>query len=194
MALRVETQMGASTVAGVVAVVLVAGLVAVPFFASRGTIQDLLFILSMLVLAQFWNLLAGYGGLVSVGPQAFVGIGACAMFGAAILWGWDQVLALALCVATVGGIYWLLRTRRGLALAAVRDNVEAAKAVGVDAGRMKGVVFLAAIPADPAAGLLRVMGAILGRDRWKRGISPKRIRPRLSSRAVRRRKMRGWPR
>lgn len=59
-------------------------------------VQDLLFILSMLVLAQFWNLLAGYGGLVSVGPQAFVGNGPYAMFGAAILWGWDPVLALAL--------------------------------------------------------------------------------------------------
>jgi branched-chain amino acid transport system permease protein len=51
-------------------------------------------------------------------------------------------LALALAVATIGGIYWLLRTRRGLALAAVRDNVEAAKSVGVDAVRMKWVVFL----------------------------------------------------
>jgi ABC-type branched-subunit amino acid transport system permease subunit len=45
------------------------------------------FILTMLVLAQFWNLLAGYGGLVSVGQQAFVGIGAYAMFGVVILMG-----------------------------------------------------------------------------------------------------------
>ena len=45
------------------------------------------FILTMLVLAQFWNLLAGYGGLVSIGQQAFVGMGAYALFGAVILWG-----------------------------------------------------------------------------------------------------------
>jgi ABC-type branched-subunit amino acid transport system permease subunit len=38
-----------------------------------------------------------------------------------------------LAVATIAGIYWLLRTKRGLALAAVRDNIEAAKSVGVDA-------------------------------------------------------------
>ena len=29
----------------------------------------------MLALAQYWNLLAGYAGLVSVGQQAFVGLG-----------------------------------------------------------------------------------------------------------------------
>jgi ABC-type branched-subunit amino acid transport system permease subunit len=51
----------------------------------RSLIQDMFFILTMLVLAQFWNLLAGYGGLVSIGQQAFVGIGAYAMFGVVIL-------------------------------------------------------------------------------------------------------------
>ena len=54
---------------------------ALPAFASRSLIQDLFFILTMLTLAQFWNLLAGYGGMVRVGQQAFVGIGAYAMFG-----------------------------------------------------------------------------------------------------------------
>ena len=33
--------------------------------------------------------LAGYGGLVSVGQQAFAGMGAYAMFGMVILAGWD---------------------------------------------------------------------------------------------------------
>jgi hypothetical protein len=51
-------------------------------------------------------------------------------------------LAVILAVGTIAGIYWLLRTKRGLALAAVRDNIEAAKSVGVDAGRMKWTVFL----------------------------------------------------
>ena len=41
-----------------------------------GLIQDLFFHPDYAcTLAQFWNLLAGYGGLVSVGQQAFVGIG-----------------------------------------------------------------------------------------------------------------------
>ena len=35
----------------------------------------------MLALAQSWNLLAGYAGLISVGQQLFVGCGAYALFG-----------------------------------------------------------------------------------------------------------------
>ena len=41
----------------------------------------------MLALAQYWNLLAGYAGLVSVGQQAFVGLGAYALFAAALIAG-----------------------------------------------------------------------------------------------------------
>ena len=44
-------------------------------------------------------------------------------------------LALVLVVATIGAIYRLLRSTQGLALAAVRDNEQAARAVGVDARR-----------------------------------------------------------
>lgn len=228
---RVQTRTAASRIAGIAALILLVIAFAVPLFASRSLIQDLFFILTMLTLAQFWNLLAGYGGLVSVGQQAFVGIGAYALFGAAILGGVDPVVALILCgivaaalalptaffafrlqgayfaigtwvvaevvrlsvaqwksvgggtgtslppqardffgvawveamfdvrasaardivtywlalvlaILTIGGIYWLLRTKRGLALAAVRDNIEAAKSVGVDAVRMKWQVFI----------------------------------------------------
>jgi branched-chain amino acid transport system permease protein len=53
-------------------------------------------------------------------------------------------LALALAVGTMAAIYALLRSRTGLALAAVRDNDNAARSVGVDARRVKWVVFLAA--------------------------------------------------
>ena len=65
----------------------------------RALIQDLFFILTMLTLAQFWNLLAGYGGLVSIGQQAFVGIGGYAMFAVVILWGYDPVPAIL-----IGGV------------------------------------------------------------------------------------------
>jgi branched-chain amino acid transport system permease protein len=47
-------------------------------------------------------------------------------------------------VATIAGIYALLRSRRGLALAAVRDNPEAAQSVGVDAARIRWIVYLVA--------------------------------------------------
>jgi branched-chain amino acid transport system permease protein len=51
-------------------------------------------------------------------------------------------LALALAVLTIAAIYWLLRTRRGLALSAVRDNANAASSVGVDANAIKWAVYL----------------------------------------------------
>jgi branched-chain amino acid transport system permease protein len=233
MAYTVTTGTRASQIAAIVAIVLIVIGFALPAFASRSVIQDMFFILTMLMLAQLWNLIAGYGGMVSVGQQAFVGIGAYAMFAGVILWGWDPVpaillggiaalmlsipmaffafrlqgayfaigtwviaevarllvaqwmtlgggtgtslpreatadiigveaiaalfdvrdaaardilaywLALIMAVATIGVIYALLRSRTGLALAAVRDNDNAARSVGVDARAVKWLVFLA---------------------------------------------------
>jgi len=91
-----STRTRAGSLTGLVVLVLIAAGFALPVVASRGTIQDLFFILTMLTLAQIWNLLAGYGGLVSVGQQAFVGIGAYATFAGVILLGWDPVSALPL--------------------------------------------------------------------------------------------------
>ena len=251
----VSTRTRASTIAGIAALGLVALLAAAPLLASRGLVQDLFYILTMLTLAQLWNLLAGYGGLVSIGQQAFVGIGAYALFGAAILGGVDPMaglalgglaafllaiptaffafrlqgayfaigtwvvaevvrlvvaqwkavgggtgtslprpvladmwgaawieealglrsaaardvlaywIALALAVAVVGGVYALLRSRQGLALAAVRDDEGAARAVGVDAARIRWTVFLAASAATGVAGgLIFLETARIGPD------------------------------
>ena len=252
---HVETKTRASKIAfyGGIAALIVA--VALPFFAGRATIQDMFFILTMLVLAQWWNLLAGYGGLVSVGQQAFVGMGAYAMFGMVILAGWDPVpsiliaglaalilaiptaffafrlqgayfaigtwviaevtrlsvaqwkqlgggtgtslprsatknmwgvewikdlldvktsaardilaywLALILAVLTIGFIYWLLRSRRGLGLSALRDNFTAAKSLGVDAGAIKWFVFLiSALGTGLAGGLIYMQKARISPD------------------------------
>ena len=49
-----------------------------------------------LALAQLWNLLAGYAGLVSVGQQAFVGIGGYALFYLTSEFGVHPLVALAL--------------------------------------------------------------------------------------------------
>lgn len=232
MSATITTRTRTSTFAAIAAVAFLVFAFALPTFASRSLLNDLFFILTMLTLAQLWNLLAGFGGMVSVGQQAFVGIGAYAMFAGVILWGWDPVpaillgglaalalavpmaffafrlqgayfaigtwviaevtrlivaqwktlgggtgtslprdatsnivfvadiadllglrypaardvlaywLALSLAVATIGAIYALLRSRTGLALAAVRDNPNAAQSVGVDAQRVKWIVFL----------------------------------------------------
>ena len=92
----VTTRTRTSTIAGLVCLALIGAGPILPAFAPRSLIQDLFFILTMLTLAQLWNLIAGFGGMVSVGQQAFVGIGAYAMFAGVILWGWDPVPAILL--------------------------------------------------------------------------------------------------
>lgn len=216
----------------ILAVALVV-LVAVPAFAGRAVLQDLFFIFTMLALAQYWNLLAGYAGLVSVGQQAFVGLGAYTLFWATLVAGLDPFVAillagvvagvlalptalvvfrlrgayfaigtwvaaevfrlllaqfkqlgggtgtslgpdiansiaglkwvaatfavrtsaardivtywtaLALLLGTLALVYALLRSRRGLALAAIRDSEAGAESLGVDAFRTRLVVYVA---------------------------------------------------
>lgn len=254
-AYRVETRTrgGVAFTLGVVALVAVALLA--PLFVSRSTIQDLFQIVTLLVLAQCWNLLAGYAGLVSVGQQAFLGVGAYAMFAAVSLFGLDPLLAiilggvaallvavpagffvfrlqgayfaigtwvvaevlrlaaaqwkglgggtgtslpsgatrdlpgvdtvaallhvrgpqavdivtywlaLILLILTVGGIYALLRSRQGLGLAAIRDNLNAARSVGVDPRWLRASVYGgAALVTGLAGGLIYAQKARISPD------------------------------
>ncbi len=77
-------------------------LVALPTFASRALVQDLIFVFYMLALAQYWNLLAGYAGLISVGQQAFVGLGGYMLFALTVIVGLDPLLAIALAGVIAG--------------------------------------------------------------------------------------------
>ena len=45
---------------------------------SPNVVQQLTTLFILVILAAMWNALAGYGGLVSVGQQAFIGFGAYA--------------------------------------------------------------------------------------------------------------------
>lgn len=60
---------------GATAVVAVA-LASVPLIFEADVVQKLTSLLILVILAAMWNALAGYGGLLSVGQQAFIGIGA----------------------------------------------------------------------------------------------------------------------
>ena len=80
-------------VAAIVGAVLFV-LVLLPAFADRSLIQDLIFLFYMLALAQCWNLLAGFAGLISVGQQAFVGLGGYLLFALTLLGGIDPLLAI----------------------------------------------------------------------------------------------------
>jgi ABC-type branched-subunit amino acid transport system permease subunit len=62
------------TGAGALAVVVVLALF--PYIVYSGTTTIMVQAFIVLILASMWNLLAGYAGLVSVGQQAFVGLGA----------------------------------------------------------------------------------------------------------------------
>ncbi|HEY4852353.1 MAG TPA: branched-chain amino acid ABC transporter permease, partial [Streptosporangiaceae bacterium] len=59
---------------GALAVVVVLALF--PYIVYSGTTSIMVQAFIILTLASMWNLLAGYAGLVSVGQQAFVGLGA----------------------------------------------------------------------------------------------------------------------
>ena len=61
---------------GLGALVVVVVLALFPYLVGAGTETILVQAFVILTLASMWNLLAGYAGLVSVGQQAFVGLGA----------------------------------------------------------------------------------------------------------------------
>lgn len=194
-------------------ILLVALLAAAVFLPTDTRLPMEMFL--VLAMAQGWNLLSGYTGLLSFGHQVFVGLGAFTLFlvintfGVSIYSGllaagvacllaslaiamilhgqrdayfsigiwviaesvrllfgqWEFVgssrgmvmntsglnlqtfsdtvfwLSAALSVATMIGIYALLKSRVGLGLMAVRDNDVAAASVGVAAGRTKLLAF-----------------------------------------------------
>ncbi len=77
-------------------------LAAAPFWGGRDDLQLLSEIYAYVALASLWNLLAGYAGLVSVGQQAYVGLGAYMLFGLAMLGGVSPLWAIPLAGIIVG--------------------------------------------------------------------------------------------
>ncbi len=66
----------AGKVAAVAGGVLLAVFATLPWWSSsRDFMQLVVEFVCILTIAQMWNLLAGYGGLISIGQQAFIGIG-----------------------------------------------------------------------------------------------------------------------
>jgi len=69
----------ASRLGGAIAAALVLGLATFPFWADAGWMRDFDEMACYFIFALMWNLLAGYGGLVSIGQQAFFGLGGYAL-------------------------------------------------------------------------------------------------------------------
>ena len=53
-------------------ILVVLGLTSVSIFGDRYTKLVLMLAFSYMALGQFWNLLGGYAGLVSLGQQSFI--------------------------------------------------------------------------------------------------------------------------
>jgi branched-chain amino acid transport system permease protein len=96
MSVRVVFASRSSRVGMALCAVGLVALATAPFWGGR----DDLFLLSQVYayvgLASLWNLLAGYAGLVSVGQQAYVGLGAYLLFAFAILAGMSPLWAIPL--------------------------------------------------------------------------------------------------
>jgi branched-chain amino acid transport system permease protein len=71
-------------------------LAALPYLISLATIYALIDLFILAILACTWNLLAGYGGMVSVGQQAYIGLGAYGLVTIADLLGINVFLAIPL--------------------------------------------------------------------------------------------------
>jgi branched-chain amino acid transport system permease protein len=90
----------ASRISTAVAAAGVAGLVVVPLTLNDNAVQQLTSLLILVILAAMWNALAGYGGMVSVGQQGFIGLGA---YGTILLTQHGVPPYLAMVGAAVGG-------------------------------------------------------------------------------------------
>jgi branched-chain amino acid transport system permease protein len=101
-------------------VILVAAVVILgylPYLVHSGTTSLLVQFFAVLTMASMWNLLAGYAGLVSVGQQAFVGLGSYFVLIAA-QHGLDPFAGLPVAVIACGIagllVWWLVsRLRSG---------------------------------------------------------------------------------
>jgi branched-chain amino acid transport system permease protein len=94
MSLQITRATTASRIAGVLALILIAVLIATPWWGSTATLRLIGEMMVYVALASLWNLLAGYTGLVSVGQQAYVGFGTYVVVASSVLFGVHPYIAI----------------------------------------------------------------------------------------------------
>lgn len=107
----------ASRIAGVLALIILAGIAAAPWWASSADLRLITEILFYLALATMWNLLAGYAGLISVGQHAYVGLGGYLMFSCVLFAGMNPLWSIPV-AGVVGAVIavpvaWLVFRLKG---------------------------------------------------------------------------------
>ncbi len=75
-----------------------------PFVLGENSLNNLIQLYFLVMLAIMWNALAGYGGLVSVGQQAFIGIGAYAVVYLSVQHSLNPFLAMLIATLFGGAI------------------------------------------------------------------------------------------
>lgn len=115
--IRIERWTRLSVISMVVTLALLAVLALGPTFFSPNAIDKATTFFIYVILAVMWNALAGYGGLVSVGQQAFFGLGAYATVRLANL-GLDPYVSLFVAAMLTGVVSlpvsaFMLRLRAG---------------------------------------------------------------------------------
>jgi branched-chain amino acid transport system permease protein len=105
---RIRVQRGRTSawIGGAVLVVVVAVLGYLPYLASRGTQVDLVGFFVLVVVGTMWNLLAGYGGMVSIVQQAWIGLGGYGLIYLAQNLGVDPFLSIPLAALVCGLLAW----------------------------------------------------------------------------------------
>jgi branched-chain amino acid transport system permease protein len=234
---RVVRSTRASRAALVIGIGLALIAATLPFWApaenASSWMRNLVEFACYFIFAMMWNLLAGYGGMVSIGQQAFFGLGGYAMLALGNFAGVNAFvavplgavatalvavpvsfvafrlaggyfaigtwviadvfrlgvanvsavgggsgtsltalrgieratretatfwMALACVVAAIALVYVFLRSKRGLALLAIRDNEVAAESQGIDVRGMKLAVYVVAAFGSGLAGALYFVG------------------------------------
>jgi branched-chain amino acid transport system permease protein len=74
--IRIERWTELSRAVAIVAIVVIVALALAPLLAPANVVDRLTTLFIYIILAVMWNALAGYGGLVSIGQQAFFGAAA----------------------------------------------------------------------------------------------------------------------
>ena len=86
---------------------LLLAMTALPYVVESGVTAELVKLCYLVALASMWNLLAGYAGMMSMGQQAFIGLGAYLLF-VVNDHGLNVYVGTLVVAAAVGLIAWLV--------------------------------------------------------------------------------------
>jgi len=73
-----------------------------PFWGESSWMREFVEIACYFIFAMMWNLMAGYGGMVSIGQQAFFGLGGYVMLSLGNFWGVNPFVAIVLGALVAG--------------------------------------------------------------------------------------------